>query len=62
VDRPGSRWSSSERDELIGCEAAQALEGTCKVVAGAEVVGMSPEPVVAVVIEALDRGLLDPDR
>lgn len=46
-------------DELIGCEASQALEAFSGVVGGDEVVEVSSQLIVAVVVEAPDGGVLD---
>ena len=45
--------------ELIGCEAAQALQSASEVVGGDEVVEVPPQLVVAVLMEALNGGVLD---
>src|SRR5690349_24982795 len=46
-------------DELVGCESLQGLEPAAEVVGGDEVDEMPAELVVAVVVEALDGGVLD---
>jgi hypothetical protein len=46
-------------EELVGCDASQALEAFSEVVGGDEVVEVSSQLIVAVVVEALDGGILD---
>lgn len=46
-------------DELVWCEPAKALEAAGEIVGGDEVVEVSPELIVAVVVESLDGRVLD---
>ena len=46
-------------DEFVGCEAAETLEAAGEVVGGDEVLEVSPELVVAIVVETFDGCVLD---
>src|SRR3954466_12721566 len=46
-------------DELVGCETLEGLEPAGEVVGRDEVGKVLPELIVAIVVEALDGGVLD---
>lgn len=55
----GGVFLPSSADELVWCQPLQGLEPACEVVGGHEVGEVLPELVVAFVVEALDRGVLE---